>query len=78
MRNKNIIQLLMAMLDRENVELLVLVVTFLKRLSIYKENKDEVGPEVPRPQPRSRHRTVFEAGMGDGAFWNEPQNLSGP
>lgn len=30
------------MLDRSNVELLILVVTFLKKLSIYKENKEKM------------------------------------
>ena len=37
---KNIINYLNVMLERKSLELLILVVSFLKRLSIYKENKD--------------------------------------
>ncbi|XP_062872620.1 kinesin-associated protein 3b [Trichomycterus rosablanca] len=42
MRNKNIIQLLVRALERENEELLVLVVSFLKKLSIFLENKNDM------------------------------------
>lgn len=42
MKKRNIVGYLSAMLSRDNVDLLVLVVTFLKKLSIYKENKDEM------------------------------------
>jgi len=42
MKNKNIVQLLVKLLQRNNAELLILVVSFLKKLSIYKENKDEM------------------------------------
>lgn len=42
MRMKGIIQKLIAMLDRNNEELLILCVSFLKRLSIFAENKDEM------------------------------------
>ena len=42
MKNKNIVQLLVNLLERKNPELLILVVSFLKKLSIYKENKDEM------------------------------------
>lgn len=40
MTQKSIINYLDSMLDRKSLELLILVVSFLKRLSIYKENKD--------------------------------------
>lgn len=40
MKNKNITDLLVKLLDRQNAELLILVVSFLKKLSIFKENKD--------------------------------------
>ena len=40
MKNKNIVGLLVKLLGRKNAELLILVVSFLKKLSIYKENKD--------------------------------------
>lgn len=40
MKNKNITELLVKLLDRKNTELLILVVSFLKKLSIFKENKD--------------------------------------
>ncbi|XP_037026202.1 kinesin-associated protein 3 isoform X4 [Bradysia coprophila] len=42
MRKKNIVKMLIKLLDRQNVEVLVLVVTFLKKLSIVKDNKDEM------------------------------------
>jgi hypothetical protein len=40
MRKKNVIGMLLKTLDRTNTDLLILVVTFLKKLSIYRENKD--------------------------------------
>lgn len=46
MRNKNIVQLLVKTLDRENEELLVLVVSFLKKLSIFLENKNDMVSRV--------------------------------
>ena len=36
MKNKNIVELLVKLLSRNNSELLILVVSFLKKLSIYK------------------------------------------
>uniref|UniRef100_A0A8C2DRH3 Kinesin-associated protein 3b n=1 Tax=Cyprinus carpio TaxID=7962 RepID=A0A8C2DRH3_CYPCA len=42
MRNKNIVHLLVKSLERENQELLVLVVSFLKKLSSFLENKNEM------------------------------------
>lgn len=42
MKKKNIVVYLVKMLDRHNVELLILSVTFLKKLSIYKENKEKM------------------------------------
>ncbi|CAB1326854.1 unnamed protein product [Coregonus sp. 'balchen'] len=42
MRNKNIVHMLVKTLDRENEELLVLVVSFLKKLSIFLENKNDM------------------------------------
>ncbi|XP_018316852.1 kinesin-associated protein 3 isoform X2 [Mycetomoellerius zeteki] len=40
MRKKNVIGMLIKTLDRTNTDLLILVVTFLKKLSIFRENKD--------------------------------------
>lgn len=40
MKNKNIIPLLIGLLPRKNPELLILVVSFLKKMSIVRENKD--------------------------------------
>ncbi|XP_066602275.1 kinesin-associated protein 3 isoform X2 [Prorops nasuta] len=40
MRKKNIIGMLIRSLDRSNTDLLILAVTFLKKLSIFRENKD--------------------------------------
>ena len=42
MRNKKIVPLLMKILNRENSDLLILVVSFLKKLSIFVENKNEM------------------------------------
>ncbi|KAK1786299.1 hypothetical protein P4O66_018001 [Electrophorus voltai] len=42
MRNKNIVHLLVKTLDRDNEELLVLVISFLKKLSIFLENKNDM------------------------------------
>ncbi|KAJ3133546.1 hypothetical protein HK101_004446, partial [Irineochytrium annulatum] len=42
MIKRDIVKYLLIMLDRKTPELLILVVTFLKKLSIFKENKDEM------------------------------------
>lgn len=42
MLKRDIVKYLITMLDRGTPELLILVVTFLKKLSIFKENKDEI------------------------------------
>ena len=42
MRRKNIVGLLVKMLERESSDLLLLVVSFLKKLSVYIENKDDM------------------------------------
>lgn len=42
MRNKGLVSQLVSLLDRANQELLILVVSFLKKLSIFIENKDEM------------------------------------
>ncbi|XP_056276771.1 kinesin-associated protein 3-like [Pseudoliparis swirei] len=42
MRNKNIVVLLVKVLERDDEELLVLVVSFLKKLSIFLENKNDM------------------------------------
>lgn len=41
-RRKNIVRMLVKTLDRHNIDLLILVVTFLKKLSIVRDNKDEM------------------------------------
>ncbi|XP_029659747.1 kinesin-associated protein 3 isoform X4 [Formica exsecta] len=45
MRKKNVIGMLIKTLDRTNTDLLILVVTFLKKLSIFRENKDLMADE---------------------------------
>lgn len=42
MRNKGIVRMLVQTVDRDNFELLILVVSFLKKLSIFIENKKEM------------------------------------
>lgn len=53
MRNKNIVGLLVKVLERDDEELLVLVVSFLKKLSIFLENKNDM---VNR---RDAYREIF-------------------
>ena len=48
MRNKNIVHMLVKTLEREDQELLVLVVSFLKKLSIFLENKNDMVRERGR------------------------------
>ncbi|KAA8587558.1 hypothetical protein FQN60_016420 [Etheostoma spectabile] len=45
MRNKNIVGLLVKVLERDDEELLVLVVSFLKKLSIFLENKNDMSQD---------------------------------
>ena len=55
MRNKNMVGLLVRVLDREDPELLVLVLSFLKKLSIFLENKNDMvrrTREIPGFEPR--------------------------
>lgn len=42
MRKKNIVKMLVKTLERQNIELLILIITFLKKLSIVRDNKDEM------------------------------------
>lgn len=42
MKNKKIVFMLVQLLERDNVDLLILVVSFLKKLSIFVENKAEM------------------------------------
>ena len=42
MKNKKVVTMLCQSLDRDNFELLILVVSFLKKLSIFVENKNEM------------------------------------
>ncbi|XP_047443814.1 kinesin-associated protein 3a [Mugil cephalus] len=42
MRNKNIVHMLVKIVDREDKELLLVVVSFLKKLSIFLENKNDM------------------------------------
>jgi len=42
MRNRGIIRLLVTMLDRNNPDLLFIVLNFLKKLSIFGDNKNEM------------------------------------
>lgn len=42
MRKKNIIRILCKALERDNVEVLILVVTFMKKLSIVRDNKNDM------------------------------------
>jgi len=48
---------LVKMLDRSNVELLILAITFLKKLSIYKENK----VCLPAPPPLTAYCVLLTA-----------------
>ncbi|XP_057335526.1 kinesin-associated protein 3 [Microplitis mediator] len=45
MRKKNVISMIIKTLDRTNNDLLILIITFLKKLSIFRENKDVMANE---------------------------------
>ena len=64
MRKKNIVPHLMSMLERSNVELLILSVAFLKKLSIYKENKDQM--------------VKVCCHLGDSPAWNKSSRIMHP
>ena len=56
MRRKNIVKMLVKTLERQNIDLLVLIVTFLKKLSIVRDNKDEMKElNVVEKLPRLLH-----------------------
>ena len=67
MRNKSIVKMLVETLDRDNFELLILVTSFLKKLSIFIENKQEMvsgwgnssPPPPPPPPPPSTFFLLF-------------------
>ena len=42
MKNRNIIHLLVGMLERNNPDLLFIILNFIKKLSIFGENKNEL------------------------------------
>ena len=48
MRNKNIVSMLVKILERDGEEVLVLAVAFLKKLSIFLENKNDMVRERER------------------------------
>ncbi|XP_076752591.1 kinesin associated protein 3 isoform X4 [Xylocopa sonorina] len=56
MRKKNVIGMLIKTLDRTNIDLLILVIAFLKKLSIFRENKDLMAEEnIIEKIPRLLH-----------------------
>ena len=63
MRNKNLISHLITLLERESQELLILVVSFLKKLSIFRENKDAMVREREREREGEGER---EGGEREG------------
>lgn len=61
MRNKNIVGLLVKVLERDDEELLVLVVTFLKKLSIFLENKNDMVRDEGMKVQRSVNRFILSS-----------------
>lgn len=64
MRKKSIIRMLVSSLERQNIDLLILVITFLKKLSIVKDNKEEmkdlnVVEKLPRLLQSSNHDLIL-------------------
>lgn len=64
MRKKSIIRMLNSTLERQNIDLLILVITFLKKLSIVKDNKEEmkdlnVVEKLPRLLQSSNHDLIL-------------------
>ncbi|XP_005177042.2 kinesin-associated protein 3 isoform X2 [Musca domestica] len=61
MRRKNIVKMLVKALDRQNIDLLMLVTTFLKKLSIVGDNKDDMSElNIVSKLPR-----LFQSGHTD-------------
>ncbi|XP_065362769.1 kinesin-associated protein 3 isoform X1 [Calliphora vicina] len=61
MRRKNIVKMLIKALDRQNIDLLMLVTTFLKKLSIVGDNKDDMSElNIVSKLPR-----LFQSGHTD-------------
>ncbi|XP_013889873.1 kinesin-associated protein 3, partial [Austrofundulus limnaeus] len=58
MRNRNLVQMLVKVLDREDQDLLLVVVSFLKKLSIFLENKNDMA-EASAVQKLSLLRTTL-------------------
>ena len=46
MRNRGIVPMLLTLLDRKTPELVIMAVTFLKKLSVFVENKDDMVSDV--------------------------------
>ncbi|KAI9356221.1 kinesin-associated protein-domain-containing protein [Zopfochytrium polystomum] len=55
MVKRDIVRYLLILLDRKTPELLILVITFLKKLSIFKENKDEMVKNMSDLLPKLAH-----------------------
>ncbi|KAL9878918.1 kinesin associated protein 3 isoform 2-T2 [Glossina fuscipes fuscipes] len=61
MRRKNIVKMLVKALDRQNIDLLMLITTFLKKLSIVGDNKDDMSDlNIVAKLPR-----LFQSGHSD-------------
>ncbi|XP_016146101.1 kinesin-associated protein 3-like [Sinocyclocheilus grahami] len=74
MRNKNIVHLLVKTLDRDSEELLVLVVSFLKKLSIFLENKNDMA-EITLPKGSVAGSDLSPPPLPSLGVWG--QNYSG-
>ena len=48
MKNKSIVAMMVQLLERDNIDLLILVVSFLKKLSIFVENKEKMVSSQPK------------------------------
>lgn len=55
---QNIVEYLVKMLDRGNIELLILATTFLKKLSIYQESKDRMVQVKPKFQLKAKKARI--------------------
>ena len=75
-RNKNVIPLLVRTLERCNVELLILAVSFLKKLSVFVENKsqmaefgivEKLAPLIPPSPPLQEQHQLQQQSKKAGA-----------
>lgn len=75
MRNKGLVSHLCVLLERSNQELLILVISFLKKLSIYAINKDEMVIIILIKPRIQRADQAFIQGNIVFSHWSHDDNI---